>query len=1300
MDNDGLVDLVFAIDWNITWSKNMGDNKWTTNQPIDLNYDEERKIQLADLDGDNWLDIVVVHDGNYNAWAKWYRNETDGTFSEAIVLDEVNDPSSSVRKLSVAVDDIDNDGDIDIAAAFAMANENAHVVKWYENEDGLGTFSEGIIISDDIVKPWDIKLAHLNDDEFLDIVLTSDGESLLLLENLNGTEFDSPVTIGTASIELLTIEPGDIDGDGDTDIVGGIKATSKIVWYENLDNNGSFGMESVIHQGTSNYTSIKTTDLDGDLDLDIVYVRAGADGQMGYLENLDGMGNFSSPILSDTTFDYASTTALAILDLDNDLDLDIVACGDSPEEYFMLLDEDGQGNFVFDQVLNMSPNGLNNNDKIKMADMDGDGHADVVVLSDEPYPLCWLRYNTDLELYEKPILIDAIPYSFQSYRMIIFDVNNDGRNDIIINDLGADVILSLINDGVGNFSIEASVGTALASPKFNTADLDNDGYLDIISYDESSGSNGIYWYRNLGTATGEFAAAELIYSDNAFRFIEIVDFDNDGLLDIIPIVDLTTSWNIGWIKNNGGTFSSFNSLVDMFSPFGEVAIKDMNDDGYLDMFATQTTGFAGIKYYRGIEGLMFDAPIDLESGGDIENLTIMDYDFDGFGDLVFVEDDLVYWLKKIIDENDFESSELIDLELEEVFFFDINDIDSDGDQDFIYGDFSAIYCKSSIGANGRIVTNAFYDENQNGTFDANEPTLNGFQFNLDPDDLLHYTTNYIETQFFVPEGAYTLNAYPLAGWEVTTGSTSCDIEFVQDTVIQKWFGFYPSTLYSSIQPDLSSAPTRCGFTVPFWLSYANNGTAIEDGMVSLYVEDHATFIEASPMPDSTFADTLYWFINDLAPTYSELINLEFEIDDVTAIGDTVKMSAKTFTFNDASQYEFLESYEFESEINCSYDPNDKLVMPEGFLEENYTLFGEELTYTVRFQNTGTDTAFNIVITDVLDTDLDWSTFRIIAQSHVMETTLDPQTGLVSFSFPDILLPDSTVNEIESHGFVKYAIAPKDNLPENTAIENFANIFFDFNPPIITNTTLNTFVSEYPLIITPTLENPLCAVGTSGLIELDVYGIEPLSYEWNDPNLSNAVNGNLPAGEYEVTITDATGQSTFETYTLTEPPAIAGNLSSTPQVGTTGGTATVNPTGGIPPYTIEWNTNPIQTGTTITDLAAGIYTVNILDTNGCSMMENIEVDFLSSFTSIENTFDFGVYPNPATGDFSIIISGDARDLVFEITDMSGKKVFTDQLEKSTPLLSYNREKLNLTEGIYFIGIKSPMQTLYKKIVILD
>ncbi|MES2620689.1 MAG: T9SS type A sorting domain-containing protein [Bacteroidota bacterium] len=134
----------------------------------------------------------------------------------------------------------------------------------------------------------------------------------------------------------------------------------------------------------------------------------------------------------------------------------------------------------------------------------------------------------------------------------------------------------------------------------------------------------------------------------------------------------------------------------------------------------------------------------------------------------------------------------------------------------------------------------------------------------------------------------------------------------------------------------------------------------------------------------------------------------------------------------------------------SFDPNDKQVYPVSDVDVN----GEQwLTYTVNFQNTGTDTAYHIYITDTLDADLDASTFQLLAYSH--QPMVQIKESAVRFNFPNIMLVDSHANEPLSHGYVQYKIKIKDNKPVGTVINNTAFIYFDFNAPVVTNTTSNT-----------------------------------------------------------------------------------------------------------------------------------------------------------------------------------------------------------------------------------------------------
>ena len=138
----------------------------------------------------------------------------------------------------------------------------------------------------------------------------------------------------------------------------------------------------------------------------------------------------------------------------------------------------------------------------------------------------------------------------------------------------------------------------------------------------------------------------------------------------------------------------------------------------------------------------------------------------------------------------------------------------------------------------------------------------------------------------------------------------------------------------------------------------------------------------------------------------------------------------------------------------SFDPNDKTGFPEGLGEKGRIEREQELEYLIRFQNTGTDTAFNITVRDTLSPWLDPASVRPGASSHPYEMQLSGK-GILVFKFSQIMLPDSNINEAASHGFVSFTVLQQPGNPDDTEIENRAAIYFDFNEPVMTNTTLHT-----------------------------------------------------------------------------------------------------------------------------------------------------------------------------------------------------------------------------------------------------
>ncbi|HFA50639.1 MAG TPA: hypothetical protein ENJ95_16655 [Bacteroidetes bacterium] len=143
----------------------------------------------------------------------------------------------------------------------------------------------------------------------------------------------------------------------------------------------------------------------------------------------------------------------------------------------------------------------------------------------------------------------------------------------------------------------------------------------------------------------------------------------------------------------------------------------------------------------------------------------------------------------------------------------------------------------------------------------------------------------------------------------------------------------------------------------------------------------------------------------------------------------------------------------------SFDPNDKQGFPMGYGGEHFIEPDTDIEYMIRFQNTGTDTAFTVVVRDTLSPSLDPTSIQVGGGSHSFRYELYG-TGILKFTFENIMLPDSNINEAASHGFVKFKIKQQKGLSLGTKIKNSAAIYFDYNQPIITNTTFHTVGTDF------------------------------------------------------------------------------------------------------------------------------------------------------------------------------------------------------------------------------------------------
>jgi uncharacterized repeat protein (TIGR01451 family) len=273
------------------------------------------------------------------------------------------------------------------------------------------------------------------------------------------------------------------------------------------------------------------------------------------------------------------------------------------------------------------------------------------------------------------------------------------------------------------------------------------------------------------------------------------------------------------------------------------------------------------------------------------------------------------------------------------------------------------------------------------------------------------------------------------------------------------------------------------------------GECINDSIIRFTITNTGDFGEGDMQSTSEYRIYAY---NELVHTSAFQLNgQESLVVDVPANGQTIRLEADQHPMHPGNSHPqetieacgngvepislgFVNTVPMDDadaniEIDCmaiidSYDPNDKSVSPEGITANNYIMPGVALDYTIRFQNTGSDTAYTVVVVDTLSNNLDLSTIQWGMSSHPY--TLDVtgyEQAILQFTFNDINLPDSTTNEANSHGFVKFKIAPYDTLVNGTEVDNTADIYFDYNLPIRTNTT-HVIISDTVIVGDPIITN--------------------------------------------------------------------------------------------------------------------------------------------------------------------------------------------------------------------------------------
>ncbi|HRH37875.1 MAG TPA: hypothetical protein PK760_05990, partial [Flavobacteriales bacterium] len=352
---------------------------------------------------------------------------------------------------------------------------------------------------------------------------------------------------------------------------------------------------------------------------------------------------------------------------------------------------------------------------------------------------------------------------------------------------------------------------------------------------------------------------------------------------------------------------------------------------------------------------------------------------------------------------------------------------------------------------GMVSGQAFIDLDTDCILDAVEPHLSNTIIEIQPGPY-YAGSSYGSYSATLPWGTYTITSTS------PNATLSCPSTFTIDganTYVQLNLG-HTSTTPMDVSIAASSGPARPGFPLNQSLYVANNSAQSTGNVtVTMQFDPTLSFTSANPTPSNVAGNTITWVRPPQPAFEGGLIQVQFQVPPDIGLLGTQLVHTATATPQLTDAFPLNNTITIYRTITGSVDPNEKLARTStGASDALYFINEDEwIDYTINFQNTGTDTAFTVVVTDTLPATLDPSTLRVDASSHPFEWSLSGRTLRVIFT--DILLPDSNVNEPASHGFVALRIAPMQPLFAGTVLENVANIFFDFNPPVITEPSVLT-----------------------------------------------------------------------------------------------------------------------------------------------------------------------------------------------------------------------------------------------------
>lgn len=357
------------------------------------------------------------------------------------------------------------------------------------------------------------------------------------------------------------------------------------------------------------------------------------------------------------------------------------------------------------------------------------------------------------------------------------------------------------------------------------------------------------------------------------------------------------------------------------------------------------------------------------------------------------------------------------------------------------------------------ITGVIYnDVNQNCVFDAGDSPLVNYWVSVTngTNTYMGITNSAGVYSIWVPSGNYSVVPQTLTN--LTSGcATSYNVTVTNGSTIgNNNFSYNVPAVYDVCVSTWSPGIVP-GFNGTYYVYLSNYSTLPVSGSVCITLPSILTYLGATPAAASVSGSTVCWNYTNITAGMT-VFTVNFNTPSSAVLGTPTIATVNATVTSGTDINPGCNTYVYTRLITGSFDPNDKTVSPSGIGATGDIQTSEnEFSYLIRFQNTGTAPAVNVVISDTISNLLDVQSIEILNASHNYMVELLPN-NLVRFKFDNIMLPDSTSNEPASHGHIQFKINTANAPIVGQVIENTGYIYFDFNEAVITNTAINTYVA--------------------------------------------------------------------------------------------------------------------------------------------------------------------------------------------------------------------------------------------------